>query len=97
MIDKKFKKVILDELELDDFDITDDTRADQVPGWDSLSHINIILAIEKNFNIRFKGLEVLRCKNIGDLQKLVNSKLEKSSWTIFIDKKMVNQLRSKLN
>ncbi len=79
MIDKKFKKVILDELELDDFDITDDTRADQVPGWDSLSHINIILAIEKNFNIRFKGLEVLRCKNIGDLQKLVNSKLEKSS------------------
>jgi len=79
MIDKKFKKVILDELELDDFDITDDTKADQVPGWDSLSHINIILAIEKNFNIRFKGLEVLRCKNIGDLQKLVNSKLEKSS------------------
>jgi acyl carrier protein len=79
MIDEKFKKVILDELELDDFDITDDTRADQVPGWDSLSHINIILAIEKNFNIRFKGLEVLRCKNIGDLQKLVNSKLEKPS------------------
>ncbi len=76
MITEKFKKTILEELNLDDFDIQDDTTADQVPGWDSLNHINVILAVEKAFNVRFKGIEVLRCKNIGDLQNLVNSKLE---------------------
>ncbi|MCH7973599.1 MAG: acyl carrier protein [Bacteroidetes bacterium] len=75
MITEEFKKVILDELNLDTFDIQDNTTADQVPGWDSLNHINVILALEKAFNVHFKGIEVLRCKNIGDLQNLVNTKL----------------------
>ncbi|MCH8326823.1 MAG: acyl carrier protein [Bacteroidetes bacterium] len=76
MITEEFKKAILVELNLDDFDIQDDTTADQLPGWDSLNHINVILAVEKAFNVHFKGIEVLRCKNIGDLQNLLNSKLE---------------------
>ena len=75
MITEEFKKAILVELNLDDFDIQDDTTADQLPGWDSLNHINVILALEKAFNVHFKGIEVLRCKNIGDLQNLVNTKL----------------------
>ena len=77
MISDKLKTVILKELKLEEFDIQDETRADQVPGWDSLNHINVILAIEKDYNLRFKGVEVLRCKNIGDLQKLIDSKLPK--------------------
>ncbi len=77
MISEKLKSVILKELKLDEFNIEDETRADQVPGWDSLNHINVIMAIEKDYNLRFKGVEVLRCKNIGDLQKLIDSKLLK--------------------
>lgn len=77
MISEKLKKVILKQLELDDFTILDETRADEVPGWDSLSHINVILAVEKAYSVRFKNIEVLKLKNIGDLQKLVDSKLEK--------------------
>ncbi|PJB00234.1 MAG: acyl carrier protein [Ignavibacteriales bacterium CG_4_9_14_3_um_filter_30_11] len=76
MISEKFKKTILNELNLYDFDIQDDTTADQVPGWDSLNHINVILAVEKAFDVHFKGIEVLKCKNIGELQKLVNTKLD---------------------
>ncbi|MGE5500154.1 MAG: acyl carrier protein [Syntrophothermus sp.] len=75
MISERLKKAILNTLELDDFEILDDTTADQVPGWDSLSHVNVILAVEKEFNVRFKGIEVLKLKNIGDLQKLVDSKV----------------------
>jgi len=77
MISDKLKAVILKELKLDDFDIQDVTMASQVPGWDSLNHINVILAIEKDYGLRFKGYEVLKCKNIGDLQKLVDSKTNK--------------------
>ena len=77
MISPELKKVILKELNLDDFDLHDETIAPQVPGWDSLNHVNIILAVEKNFNVKFKSYEVLRLKNVGDLQKLVDLKLGK--------------------
>ena len=74
MITDELKKAILSALKLDDFEFTDETIAPQVPGWDSLNHINVILEVEKHYNIRFKNMEVLRLKNVGDLQKLVDSK-----------------------
>lgn len=77
MITPELKKVILKELNLDDFPIQDETMAPEVPGWDSLNHVNIILAVEKSFNVKFKSYEVLRLKNVGDLQKLLDSKLGK--------------------
>ena len=77
MISDKLKKIICDSLELDinDVEIDDATLASDVPGWDSLNHINVITAIEQDFKVKFKGIEVLKCKNIGDLQNLVNSKI----------------------
>lgn len=77
MISPELKEVILKQLNLDDFDIQDETIAPQVPGWDSLNHINIILAIEEKFGIKFKSRELLQLKCVGDLQKLVDSKLGK--------------------
>jgi acyl carrier protein len=77
MISDKLKSVILKELHLDEYEIKDETQANQIPGWDSLNHINVILAIEKEYSVRFKRLEVLKCKNIGDLQKLCDSKAAK--------------------
>ena len=77
MISDKLKSVILKELHLDEYEIKDETQANQIPGWDSLNHINVILAIEKEYKVRFKRLEVLKCKNIGDLQKLCDSKVPK--------------------
>ncbi len=74
MISDRLKKIILNELNLDEFDIKDETTANQVPGWDSFNHINVILAIEKDYNIHFKGLEILKVKNIGELQRLIDSK-----------------------
>ena len=77
MISDELKKLILGILNLDDFDLSFDTVAFEVPGWDSLNHINLIIAIEKYYNIQFKSIEVLRLKSIGDLQSLINSKLFK--------------------
>ncbi len=77
MISQELKKVILNELNLDDFDLQDETIAPEVPGWDSLNHINIILAVENKFSVKFKSYEALRLKNVGDLQKLLDSKLGK--------------------
>jgi acyl carrier protein len=75
MISRELKTVILGVLKLDDWEIIDTTTGSQVPGWDSLSHINIVSAVEKHFGVHFKGAEVLRLKNVGDLQRLVDSKV----------------------
>ena len=75
MISERLKQVILRELELDDWHMDDSTTADTVPGWDSLSHARIITAIEESYGVRFKTLEIIRIKNIGGLQDLINSKM----------------------
>ena len=74
MISMRLKNVILKTLELSEFDLQDDTHAYQVPGWDSLSHIVVITAIEKEYRIRFKLPEILRLNNLSDLQMLINKK-----------------------
>lgn len=81
MISERLKKVICEELNisLNLIEIYDDTEANEVLGWDSLNHANVIVAIEKKYGVRLKGLEILKCKNIGDLQKLVDSKITGSN------------------
>lgn len=74
MISDKLKSVILEELDLDEWDIQGTTQANEVPGWDSLNHTNVILAIEEAYDVKLKSFEILKCKNIGDLQNLVDSK-----------------------
>ena len=75
MISDELKKVILNALNLDTGNIQDDTLAQEVPGWDSLTHINVILAVEKHFGAQCKTREVLALKNLGGLQLLVDSKV----------------------
>lgn len=77
MVTEELKSVILKQLNLDEFEMNDETIAPEVPGWDSLSHVNIIVAVEEHFKVKFKSMEVLKLKNVGDLQKLVNLKLNK--------------------
>jgi len=74
MISPELKKTILGALNLEDWDFTEETVASQVPGWDSLNHVNVILAVEKRFNVHFSSRDVLKLKSVGDLQRLIDSK-----------------------
>jgi acyl carrier protein len=74
MVTRELKNVILTALKLSDWEIDGDTMAHDVPGWDSLSHVDVILAVEEHFSVRFNSREVLALKNIGDLQRLLDSK-----------------------
>jgi acyl carrier protein len=49
--------------------------ADDVAGWDSLSHVNLILAVEARFKLHFTQKELLTLGNISDLQKIIDRKL----------------------
>lgn len=48
-----------------------ETCADDIEDWDSLEQINLLTAIEKKFNIKFKLADVRNLKNVGDLLDLV--------------------------
>jgi acyl carrier protein len=55
--------------------LRDGLAASDVEGWDSLSHINLIFAIEKAFKIRFTTAEVTNLKNVGELGALIQRKI----------------------
>ena len=58
-----------------DIELAPETTADDVDGWDSLSHMNLIMAVENRLNVRFKPKEVLSFRNVGDLARSIESKL----------------------
>ncbi len=74
MVSDKLKKVILAELSLDDWPIADETIASEVPGWDSLNHVRVISAVEDAYQVRFKTSEIVRLRNVGQLQALLDAK-----------------------
>lgn len=50
-----------------DIQITREMTAADVNGWDSLSHVEMIANVEKEFSIKFKMKDVIKMKNVGDL------------------------------
>ena len=60
----------------DDLVPTPELTADQVDGWDSLAHINLIVAIEQDFDIRFAAAEIEGLKNVGEFVATLAGKLE---------------------
>lgn len=59
----------------DDIMIGPATTSNDVDGWDSLSHVNLIVAVERSFNIRFAQKELLTFRNVGDLHRSIESKI----------------------
>lgn len=51
--------------------VTDATTADDIEDWDSLEHINLIVAVEKKFGIKFTMGEVSGMKNVGEMADLI--------------------------
>jgi acyl carrier protein len=54
------------------------TVAADVDGWDSLSHISLMLAVEESFGIRFVLGESQKAKNVGELVELIAAKQKKA-------------------
>jgi acyl carrier protein len=54
--------------------VEDSTTANDVEAWDSLTHIDLIVALERRFRIKFTTGEVTGLRNVGDLVALIKSK-----------------------
>jgi acyl carrier protein len=73
-ISDKLGKVFCDIFDDDELCIEADMTANDVPGWDSLSHVMLISAIESEFRVHFSQRELLSFKKVGDLKLCLESK-----------------------
>jgi acyl carrier protein len=74
-IKSRLENVFRDLFDNPGLTLTRETTAADVEDWDSLNHVNLIVAIEKAFKIRFTTAEVSGLENVGELIDLIAKKL----------------------
>lgn len=72
---RNLMEIVSDALDVDDLVLTPETTAADVPGWDSLKMVSIIIAVEARFRIRIRSSEIDRLKTMGDLASVIAAKL----------------------
>ncbi len=58
-----------------DLELRDDMTAADVPGWDSLNHVSLIIHLEEELGIKFSGDEVVRLASVGELRAMIYEKV----------------------
>lgn len=58
----------------ENLELSDDTTADQVEGWDSQMHVMLIVAAEQRFGIKFRTAELESLRDVGQFVQLIESK-----------------------
>lgn len=71
---EKLNEIFCQVFDDDAINIKPEMTGNDVDGWDSLSHVNLIVAVEARFDIRFSQKELLSFKNIGDLLRSIECK-----------------------
>ncbi|WP_239473863.1 acyl carrier protein [Sphingomonas longa] len=70
----RVQSIMADTFDDDDLTVTADTTAADVEDWDSLSHIRLVVAIEREFGIKFSNAEIEGLQNVGDLVRAIEAK-----------------------
>jgi acyl carrier protein len=71
----RLTNIVRDVFDRDDIVLTSETTADDVPDWDSVNHINVIVAAEMRFGIKFQAAETEEMRDVGGFIELIASKL----------------------
>lgn len=72
---KQVNAIFIDVLDEESIILTSKTTAEDIDEWDSLTHIQLIVAIEKCFKIRFSSAEIRNWKNVGELCDALNNRI----------------------
>ncbi len=70
-LNKVFRTIFDDE----NITVNEETTSDDIEDWDSLEHINLIVAIDQEFGIKFSMGEVTNMKNVGDMVNIIMERL----------------------
>ncbi len=70
----RLNEIFADVFDEDSINVTPELSAKDVDGWDSLSHIRLILTIEKAFKVKFSTSEIGKLEKVGDLVSLIEAR-----------------------
>lgn len=66
--------IFRDVLDDDSLELRPELTAKEVDGWDSLTHLRLLMSAEKTFRVKFTTAEIGRLENVGDLVNLIQSR-----------------------
>lgn len=72
---EKLNEVFRDVFDDEDITVTANTTSEDIEDWDSLEHINLIVAVEKKFGMKFSMGEVTTMKNVGEMAEIIKSRI----------------------
>jgi acyl carrier protein len=70
----RLAEIFQDVFDEDSIQLTPELSAKDVDGWDSLTHIRLILTVEKAFKVKFSTSEIGQLQNVGDLVALIKAR-----------------------
>jgi acyl carrier protein len=70
----RLTEVFEDVFDEDSITVTPELSAKDVDGWDSMTHIRLLLTVEKAFKIKFSTSEIGKMENVSDLVKLIKAR-----------------------
>jgi acyl carrier protein len=71
----KLADIFRDVFDDDQIVLRPELTADEVPEWDSLSHVRLILTVQQKFGIKFSAAQTTSLKNVGELVTLIQSRV----------------------
>ncbi|MBI2270811.1 MAG: acyl carrier protein [Bacteroidetes bacterium] len=74
---QQLNRIFNEVLNNDSIVLTEKTTSNDVPEWDSLAYIELIVAIEKHFNIEFTASEIKDWENVGGMVSAIREKIDK--------------------
>jgi acyl carrier protein len=74
-ISRRLTEVFRDVLDNNSVVLSRETTAADIEEWDSLAHISLLVAIEKEFTVRLDLIEIKQLQNVGDMLDLIQRKL----------------------
>ncbi len=74
----RLNQIFQEVFDNDSLEIDETITADEIEEWDSIEHISLVIACEREFDIRLKAVEVGRLKNVGSLVDLVEARTSSS-------------------
>ena len=77
-IKERVTEIFRNEFENERLEISEETKADDIPNWDSLANINLLVAMEKEFKVKFNNGDLQGLRNVGDMMNLIQKKLTPS-------------------
>lgn len=73
-MEQRLEKVIRGVFPIEDDVINENWTSEDIPDWDSVGHLNLIMEIEKEFHVKFEIEEMFEVEKLGDIVRILKNK-----------------------